>query len=70
MDITTIVLNQTKTLRTTRNVMKLSERPRSRNYTTDPRDNVNQIFHLDNGGGHALRGHKWKLTQKKVRSDF
>jgi len=44
MDITTVVLNQTKTLRTTRNVMKLSERPRSRNYTTDPRDNVNQIF--------------------------
>jgi len=29
--------------------------------------NIEDFFELDNGGGHALRGHKWKLKVKRNR---
>jgi len=29
--------------------------------------NIDDFFELDNDGGHALRGHKWKLKVKRCR---
>jgi len=29
--------------------------------------NIEYFFDLDDGGGHALRGHKWKLKVKSSR---
>jgi len=29
--------------------------------------NIEDFFELDNGGGHALRGHEWKLKVKRCR---
>jgi len=29
--------------------------------------NIDDFFELDDGGGHALRGHKWKLKVKRNR---
>ena len=29
--------------------------------------NIEDFFELDNGSGHALKGHKWKLKVKRCR---